>query len=159
MEPTRGGAIGANGYEQDGIRAGRAAGAGAKWAVVSDGRGGVDGGHLPAREAAVEALPKGRGGRAEARQGWAASAPMMLVCKRTDGRAELVHRRHGVRWREIRSWPSLDRELKGRDARPRGHTTAPAACEARVGATAEPPVVPGRSLGGPNASRRRALVV
>jgi hypothetical protein len=68
MRPPKGGPIGANGDEQGGVGAGRGAGAGAERAVASGGRGGADGRQLPAREAAVEAVPGGRGGRAEAPQ-------------------------------------------------------------------------------------------
>src|SRR2546427_12594851 len=75
MRPPKGGPIGANGDEQEGVGAGRGAGACAEWAAAVGGRGSAAPAELSADEAVMEALPGGRGGRAEAPQRGAAFAP------------------------------------------------------------------------------------
>src|SRR5712692_8909070 len=68
MRPPKGGRIGENRDEQERVGKGGGAGAGEESPVAGGGRGGVDGGVLPAGEAAVAALWGGRGGGLEAPQ-------------------------------------------------------------------------------------------
>src|ERR1700747_2265307 len=75
MRPPKGGPIGANGDEQEGVGAGRGAGAREEWGVEAGRCGSADEVELPADEAAMEALPGGRGRGIEASQRGAAIAP------------------------------------------------------------------------------------
>src|SRR5712692_9666416 len=66
--PPKGGQIGADTDEPEGVRKGRSAGAGAEPAAESGGCGSVDAPQLSAGEAAVEAVSRGRGCGSEAPQ-------------------------------------------------------------------------------------------
>src|SRR5213594_2940802 len=94
MRPPKGGPIGANGDEQEGVGAGRGAGACAEWAAAVGGRGSAAPAELSADEAVMEALPGGRGGRAEAPQRGAAFAPSV--------RGEVPREGVGAGAREVR---------------------------------------------------------
>src|SRR5713101_4131551 len=66
--PPKGGQIGADTDEPEGVRKGRSAGAGAEPAAERGGCGSCDGPQLSAGEAAVEAVSRGRGCGSEAPQ-------------------------------------------------------------------------------------------
>src|ERR1700675_4924594 len=65
----KGGPIGSDTDEQEGVGTSGSAGAGAQQTVAGRGCGSTAARELPAGEAAVEAISGGRGGRAEAPQG------------------------------------------------------------------------------------------
>src|SRR5271157_1235646 len=68
MGPPKGGRIGENRDEREGVGEGKVAGRGEEWRVAGGRRGSADAVELPAGEAVVEAVPEGRCGGAEASQ-------------------------------------------------------------------------------------------
>src|SRR5207245_951790 len=66
--PPRGGQIGADGDEQEGVGKSRSAGASAQQAVAGGGCGAADARELPTGETPMEAVSGGRGSRSEAPQ-------------------------------------------------------------------------------------------